>query len=262
MVNLTRYIACCFLLFSIARAAAQPGDDKTLVEKIISAYEAFNYEETDRFLEVALNEVETFSPPDQIQLYKYAAFRNFQQGESSQTEEYFWKILEIDPTFSLDPLTTSPKILALFQKTKIDFLKDLQQRLAQMEQSVAYNQNPVPWRSLVFPGWEQWRRGYRMKGALWTAAGAGCLAGIVQAVIRTGQKKQEYEDAVGVDEIRAKYDEYNRLYQSQFYWSYAFILVWLSSHVDALFFSPLKPAGKVSLNFPSSYPGLAVTFHF
>lgn len=262
MANLIRYLTCCLLLFTLARVTAQSQDDKTLVEKIISAYEGFNYEETDRFLEVALREIETFSPPDQIQIYKYAAFRRFQQGESFQTEEYFWKILKIDPTFSLDPLTTSPKILALFQKTKIEFLKDLQQRLAQMEQSVPYNYNPVPWRSLIFPGWEQWHRGYRAKGALWITAGAGCLAGIVQAVIRTGQKKQDYEDAVEGDEIRAKYAEYNRLYQSQFYWSYAFIAVWLSSHVDALFFSPLKPVNKVSLNFPSSYPGLTVTFRF
>jgi len=250
------------LLLSIAHAAAQSGNDKTLVEKIIFAYGAFNYEETDRFLEVALNEIETFSPQDRIQIFKYAAFRKFQQGESSQAEEFFWKMLEIDPTFSLDPLTTSPKILALFQKTKIEFLNDLQQRLTQMEQSVAYNDNPVPWRSLVFPGWEQWHRGYRVKGALWAVAGAGCLAGIVQAVIRTGQKKQEYEDAVGADEIYAKYGEYNRLYQSQFYWSYAFIAVWLSSHLDALFFSPLKPTNKVSLSIPSSYPGLAFTLHF
>lgn len=163
MTKLIRYLTCCLLLFTLAHLTAQSQDDKTLVEKIISAYEEFNYEETDRFLEVALKEIETFSPQDQIQIYQYAAFRKFQQGESFRSEEYFWKILEIDPTFSLDPLTTSPKILALFQKTKIEFLKDLQQRLTQMEQSVGYNQNPVPWRSLVFPGWEQWHRGYRLK---------------------------------------------------------------------------------------------------
>jgi tetratricopeptide (TPR) repeat protein len=248
------------LLFIIAQAAVQSQDDKTLVEKIISAYEGFNYEETDRFLEVALKEIENFSPQDQIQIYKYAAFRKFQQGESFQTEEYFWKILKIDPTFSLDPLTTSPKILALFQKTKIEFLEDLQQRLAQMEQSVNYN--PVPWRSLIFPGWEQWHRGYSVKGVLWIMAGTGCLAGVVQAVIRTDQKKQEYEEAVDTDEIRTKYDEYNRLYKSQFYWSCAFIAVWLSSHIDALFFLPLKPTNNVSLTIPPSYPGLTVTFHF
>jgi len=260
MMNLFHFSACCILFLLISQAAAQPKTTQSLVENIHSAYEGFDYKETDRLLEIALKEINTLSARDQIQVYKYAAFRKFQQEDNFQAEEYFWKLLEIDPTFTLDPLSTPPKILALFQKTKIEFLQNLQQRLQQLEQSVTYS--PVPWRSLVFPGWEQWHRGYRLKGGLWMAAGVGCLAGIVQAVVRTNQKKQDYENATEPDDIRAEYNEYNRLYQSQFYWSYAFIAVWLSSHIDALFFSPLKSPHQLSLTLNPTHPGLRFSFHF
>lgn len=259
-MNLFQFSVYCILFLIIAEVAAQPETAQSLAGNIISAYEAFNYEETDRLLEIALKEINSLSAQDQIKVYQYAAFRQFQQGDNFQAEAYFWKLLEIDPTFNLDQLTTPPKILSVFQKTKIDFLEGLQQRLGQLEQSMNYR--PVPWRSLVFPGWEQWHRGYRLKGGLWMAAGAGCLAGIVQAVARTGQKKQEYEGAIAPEDIRAKYDGYNRLYQSQFYWSYAFIAVWLSSHLDALFLSSLKSPSQLSLHLNPIRPGLSFSFYF
>lgn len=251
---------CCALLLMISCAAAQPESARSLTQNLIAAYERFDYPEFDRLLEIALAEIETFPPQERRQIYQYAAFRRFQQGEILPAEEFFWKLLEIDPTYSLDPLTTPPKVLALFQQTKVRYLENLQQRLEQLEQSVSHN--PVPWRSLVFPGWEQWRRGYRAKGALWAGAGVVCIAGIVQAVIRTGDAKEEYENALEAGEIRDRYQDYNRLYQSQFYWSYAFIGVWLSSHIDALFFSPLKSPRQISLNLHPTQPAVTLSIQF
>lgn len=255
------YFSLCYaLLLMFSCAVAQPESARSLLQNLISAYERFDYPEFDRLLDIALAEIETFSSQEQPRIYQYAAFRRFQQGETLQAEEFFWKLLEIDPTYNLDPLITPPKVLALFQKTKVRYLENLQQRLQQLEQSLSYS--PAPWRSLVFPGWEQWRRGYHAKGALWAGAGVVCAAGIVQAVIRTGQVKKDYENAIEPDGIRARYRDYNRLYQSQFYWSYAFIGVWLSSHIDALFFSPLKSPRQISLNLDPTYPAITLSIQF
>lgn len=253
-------LLCCTLLLLTLRVAAQLESARSLAHNLVSAYERFDYPEFDRLLEIALAEIETFPSQEQRQIYQYAAFRRFQQGETLQAENFFWKLLEIDPTYSLDPLTTPPKVLALFQKTKVRYLENLQQRLQQLQQSLSYN--PLPWRSLVFPGWEQWHRGYRSKGALWAGAGVVCAAGIVQAVIRTGQAKDAYENALEAEDIRARYRDYNRLYQSQFYWSYAFIGVWLSSHIDALFFSPLKSPRPISLNLHPTQPAVTLSLPF
>jgi tetratricopeptide (TPR) repeat protein len=260
MIRLVLVFAFAIFLLIVTPVDAQPETSQTLAEKIVSAYERFDYEEADRLLKIAVKESDSFSPQDRIIIYQYAAFRQYQKDQPFKAEEYFWRILELDPTFSLDPITTPPKILTLFQKTKVDFLESLQQRLQQLEQSVSYH--PVPWRSLIFPGLAQWHRGYRLKGALWMAAGTGCLAGLAQAVIRTQDKKREYEAAASPEEIAVLYNEYNRVYQSQFYWAYAYMAVWLSSHIDALFFSPVKSSYPVSLSLHPAYPGLTCSIRF
>ncbi|NIT51175.1 MAG: hypothetical protein GWO41_00030 [candidate division Zixibacteria bacterium] len=240
---------------------ASPGEDShSLVANIISAYNQFDYTETDRLLEIALKEIERLSLQDQIEVYKYAGFRQFQKDDPLQAREHFWKLLEIDPTSTLDPVTTPPKIVALFQNTKAQYLDDLQNRVEQLDRE--FTRNPIPWRSLVFPGWEQWHRGYRWKGALWIAAGTGSFAGLIQAIIRTHRQKQDYEAADDPEVISARYEKYNRLYQSQFYWAYGFAAVWLSSHIDGLIFSPVKAGTQLSLSFSPDYPGIAVSFRF
>lgn len=260
MIQFIRYSLFIFLLLLLQPSAAQEEASQSLVQNIASSYNSFDYDETDRLLRIALDEIEKFSAPDQIQIYQYAAFRQFQEGESFQAREYFWRLLDIDPTFTLDPMTTSPKILALFQKTKIEYLEDMEGRLRIMQKHLA--NEPMPWRSLIFPGWEQLHRGYRLKGALWAAAGSGCLVGLIQSIIRTDKKNDEYLNATVPEIISQKYDEYNRLYQSQYYWVYGFAAVWLASHVDAMFFSSAKSPTRISLEPKKEHPGVSLTLHF
>lgn len=260
MIRLAKYSLIIFLFAMFGQSTAQEDLSQSLVQNIISSYNNFDYSETDRLLTIALNEIEKFSAPDQIQIYQYAAFRKFQQGESFQAREHFWKLLDIDPTFSLDPIATSPKILALFQKTKIEYLDDMEKRLQTMQKDFTYK--PMPWRSLIFPGWEQLHRGYGLKGTLWVAAGTGCLIGLVQSIIRTNKKNDEYLNATVPEVISQKYDEYNRLYQSRYYWAYGFIGVWLASHVDAMFFSPIKSPAQLSFAIEGQHPGISLTIHF
>ena len=260
MIQFIKYFLVTFLLLLFHQSIAQENSSQSLLQNIVSSYNNFDYAETDRLLTIALNEIDKFSAPERIQIYQYAAFRKFQQGESFPAREYFWKLLDIDPTFSLDPITTSPKILALFHKTKIEYLDNMENRLQTMQRD--FMDKPMPWRSLVFPGWEQLHRGYSLKGTLWVAAGGGCLIGLVQSIIRTEQKNDEYRNAMVPDVISQKYDEYNRLYQSQYYWAYSFIAIWLASHIDAMFFSSIKSPAQLSLAMDAHYPRISLTIHF
>lgn len=260
MTKAVFYLFSMIMLMIGCGATAPAQDSPSLVDKIIAAYDKFDYTETDRLLDITLREIEKLTLQDQIEVHKYAGFRQFQKDDPLQAREHFWKLLEIDPTYTLDPVATPPKIIALFQNTKAEYLDELQHRLEQLDRD--FSRNPIPWRSLVFPGWEQWHRGYRWKGALWFTAGAGCLAGFIQAVIRTSQKKRDYEAATVAPVISARYNEYNTLYQSQFYWAYGFAALWLGSHIDGLFFSPLKPQNRLSLSLSPEYPGLALFLRF
>ena len=260
MIRLVRNCSVILLFIFSNHPMAQQSTSQSLAQNIISSYNSFNYPETDRLISIALNQIEKFSASDQIQIYQYAAFRKFQHSEPFVAREYFWKLLDIDPSYSLDPVTTSPKILALFQKTKVEYLENLKQRFQKMQKDFTYK--PMPWRSLLFPGWEQLHRGYRFKGTLWVAAGSGCLIGLVQSIIRTEKKNDEYLSAAVPEVISQKYDEYNRLYQSQYYWAYGFFAVWLASHVDALFFSRTKSAAQLSLAANNQYPTISLIIHF
>lgn len=260
MLRLIKYFPTIFIILLFHQSIAQQNTSQSLVQNIISSYNKFDYTETDRLLDIALNEIEKFPPSDQIHIYYYAAFRTFQQGESFQAREYFWKLLDIDPTYSLDPITTSPKILALFQKTKIEYLNNMEERLRKMQKDFTYE--PVPWRSLVFPGWEQLHRGYTFKGTLWAVAGSGCLVGLVQSIIRTNQKNDDYLNATIPEVVSQKYEEYNRLYQSRYYWAYGLAAVWLASHVDAMFFSPIKSPAYLSFEIKNQYPVLSLSISF
>ena len=223
---------------------AQQTEPLSVIQAIDSAFTEFDYSKADNLITVALEHIETYNFSEKLQIYTFAAVRKFQQGDQLQAKEYFLRILEISPAYDLDPVSVSPKIISLFQTVKLEYLEKINSRIAQLENNITYN--PVPWRSLVFPGWEQWHRGYRLKGSLWTAAGTICMVGIVQSVIRTQSKKSDYQNAGTPEDVISTYNEYNRIHKSQFYWSYAYLTIWFASHLDALFCTPVMKSISIT----------------
>ncbi len=220
---------CLLLLISHSAAQDQSGTGD-LVQQLIKAYNNFDYEKSAELLNIAFRSLDRFNTSDQKKIYQYAAFIAFQNGNTGLAANHFWNLLEIDPTYTPDPVTTSPKLLTLFQKTKIEFLEDMNRRLQNVRNSV--QQNNRPWRGFLFPGWEQWHRGQRVKGLIFAGAGAACLGGFVYSMIQTAGKKSEYRDATTPADIRRLYDSYNSHYQRQFYFAYAFAATWLLSQID------------------------------
>lgn len=248
-------------LISLSFLPAQDGSgDPPLIQRIAQSYARLQYEETDRLLGLALDAERSFSAADRVEIFKYAAFRRFQAGETDSARHYFWRLLEIDPAYSLDPVATSPKILGLFQQTKIDYLLSLQDRLTRLEESVF--RRSVPWRSLVLPGWEQWHRGYRWKGAVWAGLAVAAGTGTIAAVLESERRYDDYLAERNPDRVLARYDDYNRAYRGQFFWGYALAGVWLASHLDALFFCPERPAARLSVAPLRAVPGVAVRISF
>jgi len=247
------FAACLLLLWQPASVAAQDkqapaGND--LVKQLITAYNNFDYEKSRELLNIAFNSIDKFSPEDQKQIYQYAAFIAFQNGNIPLTENHFWHVLQIDPTYTPDPVTTSPKLLTLFQKTKIEFLEDMNRRLKTMQQQRG-TRREIPWRGLLFPGWEQWHRGYHTRGVIYSGLAAATLGSLIYTAILTRDKKADYDNAGSADrsEIAALYNDYNSSYQRQFYFGYAFIGLWAFSQVDLALWS--KPS--ISLSPAVSY---------
>ncbi len=241
----------CFsgeLLLAQDSSAVKPAD---LLKQLARAYEQFDYARSAELLNIAFRSLDNFPPADKIEIYRYAAFIAFQQGNSTLASNHFWNLLEIDPTYSLDPVETPPKLLTLFQKTKIEYLEDLNRRIRVLQERAVHK--PVPWRSFLFPGWEQWHRGYRTRGALLGAAGVISLGGFIYSVVQTGQKKSAYESATDPARAAELYQQYNRFYRNQFYFGYAFFATWAFSQVDLTLWSHPKIRMKLTTGVPRLY---------
>lgn len=248
-IYIVRGIILFLLVFSLPVAGQQQSvSGSELVQRLISAYNNFNYRECADLLNIAFQSIDKFSPRDQKQIYQYAAFIAFQNGNIVLAKNHFWQLLEIDPTYSPDPLTTSPKLLTLFRKTKIEFLEDLNRRLKQVQERG--NQRDIPWRAFLFPGWEQWHRGNTRKGLVYSGVGAAFLSGTIYSIVMTHRKKTDYEKAIGSARIQSLYDEYNRYYKWQYYFGYAFVATYIFSQFDLILWN--QP--RVSLNTSAVLP--------
>lgn len=233
-----------------AQGQEQPSGEG-LVQQLAEAYNNFDYEKSTDLLNVAFNSLDRFSPENRIEIYKYAAFLAFQKGNSTLAANHFWNLLNIDPTYSLDPVTTSPKLLTLFQKTKIEFLQDLNERLQKLQNR---DRKTVPWRALV-PGWEQWRRGYRAKGVALAGASIATLTGTLYSFLATRQKRNAYLSADDPQIIQVRYKEYNDFYKRQYYFAYSLATVWMLSQVDLTLWSRenLAVTTTASLHSPDGF---------
>jgi len=244
-----------FILIFVQSAFAQ-----YLEPELKKAYDAFEGEKVDSLLVEANANLLILSPIDKVVFHKFSAFKAFQNNQTEIVMDHFNELITLDPSYTLDALTTSPKLIMLFDKAKIKYLQE-QQRLLH-ELTLKNPGQKLPWRSLIFPGWEQWNRGAKIKAYTWAALGTITLSGTIQSIIRTSSKKQIYLDEKNPKKIKAKFDSYNDVYQSQFYWAYALSAVWVVSHIDAVFFTAPKNTSLVIIPDANKDITLNLVIHF
>lgn len=259
---------CClklFLMVSVltdATLAQSTGiiNRKNLVNDIIKSYSEFDYQKCSTFIENALNNIENFQESEKILIYQYAAFLAFHNSNINGTAQYFRKILELNPGFSLDTITTPPKILAVFQKTRIEFFEELNQRAIQFKEKKLWH--PFPWRAL-FPGWEHWHRGHRLKGTMWGTLAAISLTGTIVSIIQTNQLEKKYVKTTDLKKIESSYHSYRSAYRRQYYFGYAFCAILLLSQIDLAFTIHPMTGYQSSISFnmlPNHFTNLSISF--
>lgn len=252
----------CLLLFPLLMNAQENKlpQSSELISQLIEAYNKFDYDKCRQLLNIAFQSIDRYPAEERKTIYQYAAFIAFENGNTTLAENHFWQALEIDPTFSPDPVTTSPKLLVLFQKTKIAFLQELNTRLQRVQLKAP--RKAVAWRSILFPGWEQWHRGYKTRGAVLASAGIISLSGLVYSVYQTRHKKADYRNATSPDKITTYYETYNRSYQRQFYFGYALVASWLFSQLDLQIWSQPRTVVRAGLLKHDHSPLITLEWHF
>lgn len=254
MFVLTAALACCSSLSPPAQAGTP--DDST-VTAIRAMYENGAYlaaeVEARRYLEQQ-------TPADSLRITgeQYLAFALVAQGKSKAAVRHFTAILEIDSTFELDPVYTSPKILASFNEARQ--LK-LQSHRIDSHLPPPVQASPasgVSWRSIVFPGWEQVYQGRESKGYALIAAGVVAAGSAVVFEIERSYARSEYIAASTPGQASARYDRYNRANKAETYSLIAFAAIYLCAEIDAFLNLPVPAA--ISLRPGAGSLHLAIRF--
>jgi hypothetical protein len=250
-------LICSYVTFSFA----QNGSLRAAFLTIDSLYNSGSYlnaeVEARRLLEYA-----NLSDTAYAEIHKYIAFSLIAQGKSELAKERFAMLLSIYPTYSLDPVLTSPKILIIFNEAKRAFLSSKKPTQETIKIPIDVGNSPISYRSILFPGWEQLHTGRKMSGIIFLSAGILTLgSGITFEFLRINAR-QDYLTENNPSEFDGKYKTYNRYYKAETASFVAFAITYIASEFD-VFTAFNNPAIIVQSNLhPGGCTGITFALKF
>jgi hypothetical protein len=200
----------------------------------------------------------------------------YQNGDELSTRKSFESILMIKRNFIPDPSNISPKLISIFNGVKTEYLRNhpevkQPQDSTQTSQKIKVIDPSTLKRAIVqnilIPGLGQFYIDNNTKGWLTTSVSALSLGGMIYTILDTKNKEDAYLNETNKLLIQQKYDDYNKSYKIRNALIISYVVVWLYSQIDLLFFSngEQNSNGKLSqlYNFsltPSSLSALQINF--
>ncbi|MCE1189457.1 MAG: hypothetical protein LWX56_09975 [Ignavibacteria bacterium] len=274
---MNKIILFILLFFSLLNAQ----QSKIPVANISREFDAFNYATVIQLADKVLEKKADYSLDEIKQVLRMKAISQYSQGDEIAAYNSFKDILKLDAAYSLDPVSTSPKIIVLFEKVK----KEYQAETASVKKTIpvdtlhpveipAYTQQPEKqpqitkivvaadysdnFRSMVFPGWGMLHRENSVKSWAVAAVSALSLISSIYYINDCNTKEDNYLNEVNRALIQSKYNSYNTAYKMRNLSVTAFIASWVYAQID-LMLSPQTPSetnsnSSVKLGFFSTAP--------
>ncbi len=195
-----------------------------------------------------------------VEAERVIAFSLVAQGKSILAREHFESILVVRPTFILDPILTSPKILTVFQEAKQHFDASRSSGSARPTADVQ-PAGGITFRAVLFPGWEQYHRGRTGTGSLFAGAGIVSLGSALVFEALRAPARKDYLAATQPSEISSKYSTYNRYYRGEIYSLIAFATIYVASEVDVFLNANHTAEIQASID-PSRGTGFLLSYHW
>lgn len=239
-------LLCASFLAGIDREVAAQSSPVAVLDSIRTAYQRIDFDAAKTHIEHALDTFDQFSPSQLTDVHTYYARVLFSENDRSGARRQLMFALQLSPTLKLDPLETSPKLLALFDEVLAEMASAPAAGTA--EPAVRYlivddPRSGATMRSMVLPGWGQLYKNERRKGALliglWSATAGGTLAA---AVLRR-RAEERYEDALLPADIQDRYRTFNTWHLVRNNLFLSAVGVWAFSYVDALLVWKAPSAG-------------------
>lgn len=247
----TRRAAACFsfmvaiapfLILPSAFSQTRASFDSTLAG-VKSLFEGGSYISAELQARRAVEE-KNITDSLRVQFEKYIAYSLVAQDKNDAAVEHFDDALKIEPSLTLDTVLTSPKILAVYERAKNQFLSQKSINGPRQKSDYALmsgesaeedggtRQGPT-FRAILFPGWEQVHQEEGIKGDVLLCAGiVTAVSGIASALL-CKNARSSYLSAATSSLASSRYNTYNSYYHAEYYSFSAFILVYAYSALDA-----------------------------
>ncbi len=241
-----------------------------MIDRIYDALRQADFRLAAARADSALAVYHRFQPKMLAEVHALRALLFDYQDAEEEVRNHFLLALELDPDLQLDPLFFSPKLQDMLQKLKDD-RRDGNSVAADIGRpTIRYLPMPDPrveaaLRSLVLPGWGQWKKGQKTRARLFFVSTVGLATATAAAHLLRRRAEQRYLSARRLDEISSRYEAFNRYHKLRNNLAAATAFVWLLNFADALIVRPPQqpsPLGLLHPQFRLSPTGVAVGFRF
>ncbi|NMB82599.1 MAG: hypothetical protein GYA14_12355 [Ignavibacteria bacterium] len=232
-------IIIILLLIITAKISAQ----EVTFNQIKEQYEAFEYE---KVIQLSNSFVRSGGISDsvKIEVFQMRVVAFYSLGDETSSQNSFREILKINKNYQPDPSKISPRLIAIFQNVKEDYLKSLKQETA-LKDTLQQSQiviSPLQLKSsiiknLFVPGWGQISSGYPEKGYLLSVASSANLVSMIYFIFDAKKKQDAYLKEINKSLIPSRYDSYNKSYKLRNILITSYVFIWLYSQIDLLLFS-------------------------
>jgi hypothetical protein len=250
-------LSCSYVTFSFA----QNGSLHAAFLTIDSLYNSGSYlsaeVEARRLLEYA-----NLSDTAYAEIHKYIAFSLIAQGKSELAKERFAMLLSLYPTYSLDPVLTSPKILVIFNEAKQAFLSSKKPVQETKIIPIEMGSSSISYRTILFPGWGQLHIGRKTSGTIFLSAGIATLGSGITFEFLRSNARQDYLKEKNPLEIDEKYKNYNWYYKADIVSFVAFAITYIASEIDVFTTSNNSTINVQSNLQLDGRTGMTFTFKF
>ena len=221
-----------FILASTQCRAESYAD--SLYNLALAAYDRGDYL-TARFeAQAALWNRDRLNPLQVCRFHELLGFSLVALDRREDAIRAFRDLLALDAGWPVGPMT-SPKIVEVFTEARRQHEADLKrppwERLSSEELRFG-----ASWRSLVLPGWGQYYKGQKARGAVVTSLQILSLATLVILQAEVNRRHNIYEGKEGNEAITA-YDEYTRVWRARNAVGYVAIGIYIGAYLDALYTS-------------------------
>jgi hypothetical protein len=247
------------LLFALSAQQVAAQQVSAEIATLDSLYREFRYQEVIRQAETIIGQKQHLPVREKCEILRFLALSYYVRQDMQGALKNFAEIIALDSHYRLDPITHSPKILAFFeeirrqkQTTPADISAKKEENLTNhttlvQTDSLVKTANLQMALSFILPGSGQLGRNEKTKGWLLLSGNFLLLGGFIYFSAETNRLEDQYLQAIDRSQIATAWEKYNQTYINRNRALAGFLVLWLYTQIDFLYFSlPSKQQANVS----------------